>query len=320
MQSLRLGSFSQASITLLQVITPLHVGTGKGAGVVDLPIQRDSIGLPTIYASSLKGALRATFTKLINKRECVDAVFGSSKMGDQDTYAAAFNPLDAKLLLLPVRSLAGVYTLCTSPLLLQTFLEYLEISNTGSIVQHDVNVKDAVEKVINDLKDQRKGEMLVKQGTEAKLSLPINGKNTTVLADEFTLSPKPSQSVGDLAKGLGLEEDWRLAIIHDDLMVNTLVDRSLLRQTRVALEPNTKTVKSGALWTEENLPPQSLLFTVFFYSDPRTNTDKCEELSSKNGEGVKRLFENHIFSNHGYMVFGGHETVGRGIVKLRKLG
>ena len=40
-------------------VTPLHPGAGRVPGVVDLPVQRDPMGYPMLYASSLKGALKA---------------------------------------------------------------------------------------------------------------------------------------------------------------------------------------------------------------------------------------------------------------------
>lgn len=327
MSSLRLGYYSQASVVLIQAISPLHVGMGRGVGIVDLPVQRDALGFPTIFASSLKGPLRATFNRLVGKdgETCTHIIFGPGDGRDEDYYAGAFNPLDAKLLLLPVRSLIGVYTLCTSPLMLNNFLVYVESSiHLGGDEQGPKRLLEAVKAVLTEIKEHPLGkeEVLVGEGVKEKLSLKISGRDTIILADEFRLSLRESPTIEELSKTLEIEEGWRLAVVHDDFMVNSLLERSLLRQTRAALETETKKVKRGALWTEEDLPPQTILYTVFFYSDPRTKTDTCQELRSKsNATGVKELFEKTILPNgHGYMIFGGHETVGRGITKLRKVG
>lgn len=326
MSSLRLGYYSQASVVLIQAISPLHVGMGRGVGVVDLPVQRDTLGFPTIFASSLKGPLRATFDRLLGKdREaCTRIIFGPSVGRDEDYYAGAFNPLDAKLLLLPVRSLIGVYTQCTSPLMLNNFLVYLESSiHAGADEQGLKKLLKAVRAVLTEIKESPLGkeEVLVGEDVKEKLSLKIAGRDTVVFADEFRLSLKESSIIRELSNRLELEEGWRLAVVHDDFMVNSLLERSLLRQTRAALETETKKVRPGALWTEEDLPPQTTLCTVFFYSDPRTKIDACPEISSKpNATGVKELFENTILPNNlGFMIFGGHETVGRGVTKLRKV-
>lgn len=312
-------------MVLIQAVSPLHVGMGRGVGVVDLPVQRDALGFPTIFASSLKGPLRASFNRLVGEKGCTNIIFGPGDGRDEDYYAGAFNPLDAKLLLLPVRSLIGVYTLCTSPLMLNNFLVYLESSiHAGAHEQGLKGLMKTVEAVLTAIKEQPLGkeEVLVGEGVKEKLNLKIAGRDTVILADEFRLSLRESPAIGELSKELEPEEGWRLAVVHDDLMVNSLLERSLLRQTRAALETETKKVKPGALWTEEDLPPLTILFTVFFYSDPRTKTDTCQELRSKsNATGVKELFEEKILRNgHGYMIFGGHETVGRGVAKLRKVG
>lgn len=52
--------FQAARMLYIYVETPLHAGTGRGLGAIDLPIQRERItGYPIIQASSIKGRLRA---------------------------------------------------------------------------------------------------------------------------------------------------------------------------------------------------------------------------------------------------------------------
>ncbi|MEM3714596.1 MAG: type III-B CRISPR module RAMP protein Cmr4 [Nitrososphaeria archaeon] len=324
MSSLRLGYYSQASVVLIQAISPLHVGMGRGVGVVDLPVQRDALGFPTIFASSLKGALRATFNRLVGEEDCTNIIFGGGEgRGEEDYYAGAFNPLDAKLLLLPVRSLIGVYTLTTSPIMLNNFMTYLEASAHAGVSEQSIkDLLEALRKTIREAKTLGKNgaEVLVSKEAREKICLNISGKDTVILADEFKLSLKESPAVEELSKKLELDEGWRLAVVNDDLMVNSLLERSLLRHTRVALKTETKKVDEGP-WTEEDLPSQTILYTVFFYSDPRTKTDACQKMREKsNATGVKELFEKTIFpSGLGYMIFGGHETVGRGIAKLKKV-
>jgi CRISPR-associated protein Cmr4 len=44
----------------LVALTAVHPGVGRSEEAqVDLPVQRDEFGLPTVWASSLKGAIRA---------------------------------------------------------------------------------------------------------------------------------------------------------------------------------------------------------------------------------------------------------------------
>lgn len=52
------------SIVYIQTITNLHIGSGEGLGVIDMPVQRERItGYPVIPSSSLKGVLREEYIK-----------------------------------------------------------------------------------------------------------------------------------------------------------------------------------------------------------------------------------------------------------------
>ena len=47
-------------LSFVHALSPLHAGTGQGAGIIDLPIAREkATGLPYLPGSSLKGTLRA---------------------------------------------------------------------------------------------------------------------------------------------------------------------------------------------------------------------------------------------------------------------
>ena len=92
-----------------------------------------------------------------------------------------------------------------------------------------------------------------------------------------------------------------------------LVERSILRRARIRLKPETKTVETGALWTEEELPIETLFVTCFMYSKARMPKQK-EKLGV---DKVRELVENELFNKRkGYVIFGGHETIGRGLVKM----
>ena len=49
----------EARMLFLHALSPLHAGTGQGAGAIDLPVAREkATGLPYLPGSSLKGVLR----------------------------------------------------------------------------------------------------------------------------------------------------------------------------------------------------------------------------------------------------------------------
>ena len=104
--------FQATRMLFMYVETPLHAGTGRGLGTVDLPIQRERItGYPMVYATGLKGCLRAASDGKVVEGKLTKAehlaIFGP-ETNEADKYAGALSTGDARILLFPVRSLAGV--------------------------------------------------------------------------------------------------------------------------------------------------------------------------------------------------------------------
>lgn len=109
-----------AVLTFVHALSPLHAGTGQGVGVIDMPVAREAAtGLPFLPGSSLKGSLRD---------QCIDAdmcrkLFGPHPDTDNASdHAGSTQITDQRLLLLPVRSLAGVFAWVTSPYILRRFV------------------------------------------------------------------------------------------------------------------------------------------------------------------------------------------------------
>ena len=110
--------FQATKMLFLYVETPLHAGTGRGLGTVDLPIQRErTTGYPMVYATGVKGSLRAVARQKGTPGALTDnelfAVFGPETTG-ADAYAGALSTGDARILLFPVRSLSGVFAWVTA--------------------------------------------------------------------------------------------------------------------------------------------------------------------------------------------------------------
>jgi len=104
--------YSQSTLLYIRALTPIHVGVGRGEGVhVDLPVQRDEFGFPTIWASSFKGAVKANVGGEVKK------YLGSEPMEAEST-PSSISLLDAKLVFIPVRILDNVWTYATTPHLL----------------------------------------------------------------------------------------------------------------------------------------------------------------------------------------------------------
>src|SRR5690625_1555649 len=107
----------------------VHPGAGQSVGVIDLPVAREAAtDYPVVVGSSLKGAL-ATFVREQAESGSgtgVDFLFGKSDN------AGALLVSDARLLLLPVRSLDSTYKWATCPHLLERWRR--DIDRVGGIV------------------------------------------------------------------------------------------------------------------------------------------------------------------------------------------
>ncbi|TMQ07372.1 MAG: type III-B CRISPR module RAMP protein Cmr4, partial [Deltaproteobacteria bacterium] len=105
MNAIMIGFLAESSI---------HCGAGRSAGIIDLPVAREAAtDYPFIAGSGVKGALRDRAQRL--GRGDTEALFG------KHDHAGKLLISDARLLLLPVRSLAGAYRWVTSPLLLERY-------------------------------------------------------------------------------------------------------------------------------------------------------------------------------------------------------
>ena len=89
----------------LRAETAIHAGTGQNNGVIDMPIQREKhTGYPCVFGSAVKGAFRAHAEVRYQGDINIHQVFGSA---DNEGNASNVSMTDARLLLLPVRSLTG---------------------------------------------------------------------------------------------------------------------------------------------------------------------------------------------------------------------
>lgn len=110
----------------LRCVTHLHAGSGdSGLGVIDKLVQRDPTDkLPTVFSSSLKGALREHFEKVANAKPFINQLFGAGTQGKEEKFASGSLVFgEARLLSLPVRSDKHPYFCVTSPQLLKAFTD-----------------------------------------------------------------------------------------------------------------------------------------------------------------------------------------------------
>ncbi|MDQ7795020.1 MAG: type III-B CRISPR module RAMP protein Cmr4 [bacterium] len=300
--------FTVAVRLFIYVETSLHPGTGRGLGGVDLPIQRETVtNYPMVQASSLKGRLRAVMA-LKNGWDDpspeIAALFGRAEAGEESggSFAGAISPGDARLVLFPVRSLRGVFAWTTSRAVLERFRRDLAL--TGVPPQWRLPEAPA---------------------NDAVLVGPACGvcAEQNVVLEEFTYLADYGQAelVEAIAGWLGncafpplpeydpfRERLPRHLVILPDDSFRDFVTYSTEVVTRVRLAPSTKTVHPGALWTEEYLPAESLLYSPVLLRDS-ASPDRRFSASTVLGV-VKQLDGTRTW-------LGGDETTGRGGVCFR---
>ncbi len=297
--------FKSATLLFLYLETPLHAGSGTSLGVVDLPIQREThTGFPMVQASGVKGAIRAHARGVHGKEDSrISPVFGPENGAGE--YASAIAFTDARILLFPVRSLAGVFAWTTCPTVLERLRREL------SIVGHDDFPWD-----------------LPKPTGEQAMVTVESGVclEQTLVLEEFSFTAQPSDAVRRVAAWLATnalpdsgdytfwaEQLTRNLVILPDDAFRDFVELSTDVVARTRIDPDTGTVASGALWYEECLPPETLLWVMALGSDVRQSNGDHE---LKTATDVLQFITQTTFGTSSRMQFGGDETIGRGLVHV----
>ncbi|MDH7482693.1 MAG: type III-B CRISPR module RAMP protein Cmr4 [Armatimonadota bacterium] len=292
--------FEAASLLFIYVETPLHAGSGRSLGAVDLPIQRErTTDYPIIQASSIKGRLRdecKNKSGLSNEEHL--AIFGP-ETGNASDHAGALSVGDARILLFPVRSLAGVFAWTTSINALARFLR------DASAVGVKLNLE---------LPEEPNPDSALVAGDELKAG-------DRIVLEEFSFEPVNNGTVNEIGKWLesnALPEGneykyWReslpkkLCILPEDAF-RDFVKYATEVQTHIKLDDNTKTVAKNALWTSESLPTDSLLYAPLMATKSRR-----ESIGLSGKDVLQKLAELKITRTR----LGGDETTGQGVVALR---
>ncbi len=254
--------------------TFIHPGAEQTGGIVDLPVAREkATNYPFIAGSSLKGALLDAVKQRRMEEKEHERIFGK-----QD-HAGNLLVSDARLLLLPVRSLSSSWRWATCPHLL--------------------------ERLSRDCRRSGSNEMVDKTPCVAIGSyLATNGKNSGKLyLEERNFTPaKPdanlekwietiSRLIDDADAQNRLKE--RIIVLHDDDFAWFATNGLAVQARNVLNEKKTST----NLWYEETLPPETLMYAL---------------LAERNSDAGSLKPIQDIFQNRSYLQVGGNETVGQG--------
>jgi len=264
--------------------TSIHPGAGQSSGFVDLPVAREAAtDYPVIVGSSMKGALLSAARDRGWSENDRNEVFG------KHDNAGGLLVSDARLLLLPVRSLTSHFMWVTCPHLIERFqrdgrrlqppVKDAPINGLEILGREDLNRPSYLGCDVGDL-------FLEERQFARAGSLP----------DGLTAMLKPLIRHSETASRL----DKQLVILSDESFT-WFARYGLAINARNRLDPETKTTFKGGLWYEETLPPDSLFYLLL------------AERSNGALEKTKTLF-----TNKPYLQAGGNETVGHGWFAMSK--
>lgn len=261
--------------------TFIHPGSGRTGGAIDLPVAREAAtDYPYMAGSSLKGALRDRYEQKFSKNQS-EILFGK-----QDN-AGRILVSDARLLLLPVRSLTGAYKWATCPHLLERYARDRNRCglNGGSLASEDQFSTDVL----------GPKSYLGAGGSDRKLYLEERG----------------FQHAGELPDGLAellgelIQHQQTRNRLPGQMVILNHSDFTWFARYGLAVQARNKLKEnkiSDNLWYEESIPPDTLMYAVL----AGRQDDTLSEISK-------------AFDGYAYLQAGGNETVGHGWFAVQML-
>ena len=310
--------FKVAKPVFLIVETPLHAGSGSDLGAVDLPIQRERhTDFPNVEGSSVTGCFREAFEEASETKEITvdgkkanvrELIRFTSVPEDGSDGAGDLGFTDARLLLFPVKSMKGIFAWITCPRVLRQFKNDLSLCGITP------------GKAVPDTKG-------IIPGADVAIS-------QKVILEEYTFDLPGSNQLKEFAEWLagkvlpsGDEYNyWRekmkkdIVVLEDDDF-RDFVQLSTEVITRTKISPKTGTVETGALFTEEYLPSETILYTLVLATPVMRAEDKKNGTLKANKPEDEAANVLEYFTNGlpGVIQMGGNATIGKGLVRTRIL-
>ncbi len=257
-----------SKILTLFTRTPLHVGAGASVGRVDLPLIREShTGYPVIPGTSLKGVLADLWNEqLVDKKRPqgsdVRLLFGSDEAKDANGGKLLIG--ESKVVAFPVRSAKGGFAWVTCPLALNRLYRDLDKKLEASSIEADKCLASEALKL-----------------------------DSSVILEEYCLgfNGHVSDDIIQTLKNLCDDTLWlnelvsHLAIVSDE-MFKYFVENTCEIAQHVKINDETGTATDGALFNQENVPAETLFFTVLY-----ENANGCFDKLEKKLKEVNNLIQ-----------------------------
>ncbi len=236
----------------------------------------------------------------------------------QQDHAGALIIGDARLLLFPVRSLYGIFAYTTSYYALHRFIRDAQLSLQStpnwklSELPERLTTPDAL---VTSESDVISGDTLVLEEFSFKANKDANITDiVTKIADWIANDAFPQKGesnsyfVNKLKRSLVVlsDDDFRDFITYSTEVV-----------TRISIESKTKTATDKGLWTEENLPSDTLLYVPVYATQSRMSSGHQENTQQRKTGADILTSARKILPPGTYIQLGGDETIGRGLVRTR---
>lgn len=310
----------------IHCITPMHAGSGNDLGIVDLPIQREShTGYPKIEASGLKGSIRESFEEKADNDDDhikIHLAFGydSDSINSQTVktafidpksqdYAGALGFSDARLLLFPLKSMRGTFVWATCPQALERLSK--ELTN------------------LCEMPDEIKFDFVLGEGNVIAADpapLSINASKTKIQLEEYCFDVLGDKTADAKALAETLSTLTGITNLTKNLVIlpnDVFTDFAKIATevvTRIKIDNVKGTAKGGALFTEEYLPAESVLYSLVLASPVFGNVQK-ELLDTYTGidqpNKVLSYFKTTLELKNSVLQIGGNATLGKGIVQTK---
>lgn len=326
--------------------TPTHVGSGSDLGIVDLPIQRERhTQFPKFEGSSVKGAIREAFERKIatkkfenaydsdtmihrlfgyddgslssGEKKALQSHFKNGRNESQTSFAGALGFSDARLLLFPVKSMKGVFAWVTCFRVLKQFEKDMQLSNEGfhfKGLNEDFLKQDLPQTYLFSPNTTLKVvDKVILEEFTFEIANELNG--TVQIVEKEGTSPVDFPDW--LAQHLfGNDGSYWCDKLKTDIVVlpdndfSDFVNQSTEVITRTKIDNSTGTVAKGALFTEEYLPADSVMYTLAL---------TASEFRKENAIGQDKVYEFFSQNLPEVLQIGGNATLGKGIVRTKLL-
>lgn len=283
-----------SNIFYIHALSPLHMGTGAAVGAIDLPHAREAATqLPNVPGSGIKGVWRDQFRASPD----ITRLFGSEwSESTRDQAALLFS--DAWLLCMPVMSFVGDFAWVTSPMSLARFARErrytLPNAKPPAMPQPQTNQAQVTQDCILQHQDNL---YLHELKTQATPNDAAQAWAELIASEVFADDEYQKEFIK------------RFVVVGEAELVH-LSHAAAHVPMRNALD-DYKTVRPGALWSEENMPAETLFWGTVAAD---TLQDKNNNTTHKASDSLNQFMT--LVQTTPRLQIGGKASTGRGICRF----